>query len=238
MMEDLTMACRACFLALLVAAVSAGNALACQGSTLILDESFKSPESGWDSADEHLSYGAAGAVISLPKGKAYYTFNRHFTSDGTDLCATLLWPRTGRIGATDSAARIGAIDSGGQPNEPEGTAGLAFWAKDYRNYYLVQISNNGEFIIQRQIGNTRHMLSTITDSPLVNKNPGGKNEIEAQISGVKAVFFLNGKKVADFSGQPPPGSGFVGLFASYRGDETSGTMLTFTFPSFRIATYP
>jgi hypothetical protein len=208
-------------------AISSHGALACQGSSVILDEKFTAPESGWDKPDQMLIYGSSGAVFKPPQGQGYIGMNSHFTSDGTDLCTTAIWPA-----------------SGVKPTELDGTVGIMFWAKDYQNYYVAKIGNQGNFYITRYITNVgqdilRGPQGDNVHLEFVNKDPGGKNELEVQISGTKATFFVNGKKVVDFAGQPPPASGYVGIYASNFSDgHGGGTTLTYTFSNFRIAAYP
>src|SRR5262245_39638305 len=109
-----------CF-GLLLAVISASGALACQGSSVLLDEKFTAPDSSWDKPDDRLSYGPSGAVLKPPPGEAYYTYNMNYTSDGVDLCATAIWP------------------SDIKPTTGDGTVAILFWAKDYPNRYVAGI---------------------------------------------------------------------------------------------------
>jgi hypothetical protein len=211
-------------LALFLAAISGGGALACQGSHVILDENFQKLDySGWAAPNDKLSYGPSGAVLKPSANRGYYTFNNHYTSDGTDLCTTAIWP-AGDIKSAEFA----------------GTVGILFWMKDTANFYSAVITNQGDFVIDRFIENSPTVQ--IIGGPegkdvhldFVNKEPGGKNEIEVQISGTKVTLFVNERKVIEFSGQPPPGSGgSVGIFAS-----NQDAVFAYTFHSFRIAAYP
>ena len=204
---------------LLLAVISAHSSFACQGSSVILDESFKTPESGWDPPDDYTSYGPSGAVLKAPVSGGVTAFNKHFTSDGTDLCATAVWP--------PSAIKAGKIDA---------SAGILFWAKDYTNYYTATVFSDGTVMIQRLIANTwQTIVSPIDLKEVVHLEPGGVNEVEVQISGSKGILFINGKKAANFVGQPPPGSGYVGLFGA---SVDTSAAVTLVFPKFQIAAYP
>jgi len=112
------MVLRVCILALMLAAVPARFASACEASNIILDETFKTPESGWTQfKDKYISYGPSGAAVSLNEkdtGYGVLKLNYHFTSDGTDLCATAAWP--------DKV----------KPDAPQLGYGIAFWARTIR----------------------------------------------------------------------------------------------------------
>jgi hypothetical protein len=214
---------------LLISAACMQSSFACQGSSVILDENnFENRESGWDAPDAKISYGASGAVIKLEKTGGYTIFNKHYTSDGTDLCTTMIWPSN--IKPEELSVSV--------------LAGILFWAKDYTNFYTAYVTNQGRFVITRYVANTAQLIAS-GPSPagenvfleFVNKQPGDKNELEVQIAGPKATFLVNGKKVADINGQPPPASGYVGLFASHAAEAT-GTAYEITFSTFQIATYP
>jgi hypothetical protein len=207
---------------LLLAVFSTHPSFACQGKTVIFDESFKNPDSGWTPPDDHLSYGSSGATLKVPPGASLSPINWHYTSDGADLCVTGIWP---------AAA-----------GEYEDSIGVTFWVKDARNSYLAEISKQGMIVVARSIAGAWQPLLIEADDKhpdLIHKQPGGTNEVEVQISGLKAIVWVNGKKIFDLNGQPPPGSGYVGLFTQRvaKGD-ISGELPPVTFPKFLIAAYP
>jgi hypothetical protein len=213
-------------LAVALVAVPGSGALACHGSSVVLDDKFNSPDPGWPGASEYVSFGASGVVLKPGPGLGYLVLNKNYTTDGTDLCATAVWAATG-------------IKS----SELDGTVGIVFWAKDYSNFYVAKISNQGDYWLTRFIAdNVQNILvgpeGQDNHLDFVNKAPSDKNELELQISGTKGTFFVNGKKVFDFAGQPPPASGSLGLWAgNYTGDDRKAD-LAYAFPNFRISTYP
>jgi hypothetical protein len=216
-------------LGFLLSVFSAQVSLACGGSSVILDENFQKRESGWPDANDFISYGPAGAVLKIPNQSSYPVLNFHYTSDGAGLCATAIWP------SFDAKATANPSDG----TIPRPSIAIIFWAKDYENYYRASLNTVGDFIVSRVIANTFRMLTSGPSGDdkhldFVDLKPGGKNELEVQISGAAATFFINGKRVAEFGGQPPAGGGFVG----FSGSNTTDEAVTFTFPKFRIATYP
>lgn len=227
---------------LLLSATWAVSSFACEGSNVIVDESFQKPESGWGAASDHVSYGPLGMALKWDLGQAYTVINDHYTSDGTDLCVTAIWP------------------SDLNPGDKEWTidAGIIFWAKDNENFYAAFVDNLGYYAITRYVGDhPRTIAKAPAQFEFVNKRSGDKNELEVQISGAKGTFLINGKKVLDFGGQPPTGTGSVGVWAESaapreprsRGNEYTGIFATntkgnesgapaaLTFQNFRIASY-
>jgi hypothetical protein len=208
----------------MLAVVPARFASACGASNIILDETFKTPESGWTQVkNKYISYGPSGATVNfLDKDSSYsiLKLNYHFTSDGTDLCATAAWP-----------------DKGLKPDELALGFGIGFWGKDDSNYYTVMIRNDGSYYISRSIADNWQDLVTVTDAKsAINAGAGASNEVEVQISGSRATLLVNGKKITDFVGQPPAnGSGAVGFNA-----ETYGKVfpLALVISDFKIATFP
>ena len=210
------------FFGLLFAVFFVYPSFACHpGSAVILDENFKNPESGWGPADNVLSYGPSGVALKYAPGAGLAAINWHYTSDGADLCMTVIWP--------SSAAN-------------EHTMGIIFWAKDYSNYYAAQFTNHGTISVTRRIADTARFLLLENDDKhpdLIHKDPGGTNEVEVQISGLKATMWVNGKKIFDIAGQPPFGSGYVGFFGSRSAaGDVSGDPPIMTIPKFMITTYP
>ena len=197
----------------------AGRARACQTSTVILDESFQAitATSGWSPASDYTSYGATGAILKPPAGRSIITSNQNFTSDGSDICATWLFPPP--------------------PAAPTLSAGVAFWFKDFDNYYVASLNVLGGIGIYRTIAGTPHTIlhKDAKDVGAANLTAGSKNEIEVEISGTRGAMLINGKKVADFGGQPPPGTGLVGIYADSPG--TAPAVFS-TFPKFQVGTYP
>jgi hypothetical protein len=96
-------------LTLFLAVISSGDTPACQGSSVILDENFQKLDySGWDGPDPMLSYGPSGAVLKPGPHQGYYTMNKHYTSDGTDLCTTAIWPASD-IKPTEVGGAVGIV---------------------------------------------------------------------------------------------------------------------------------
>jgi hypothetical protein len=213
------------FFGLLLAVFFVYPSFACQPSSgVILEENFKDPERGWTPSDNaSLFYGPSGAGLKYSPGTGFPVLNSHYTSDGTDLCMTIVW----------SPSPAAANETG---------VGVLFWAKDYPNYYTAQITNHGNILVIRRIAdvNQRIFLEKDDKHPdLIHKDPGSTNEVEVQISGVKAILWVNGRKIFEIVGQPPPGSGYVGLAGSRTAlEDTGGDPPTATVPKFLIRAYP
>ena len=175
-------------------------ASACEGKSFILDETFKSPDSGWDAPDANLTYGPSGASITSDPNASYFTLNRNYTSDGSDICATVVWP-----------AEVDKITEG----KGHLSGAIIFWAKDNSNFYIAKVGILGDVSVIRKIAGNWSLVSSKLGNELnlVRSSASNNNEIEVQITGTHASVRVNGKPVLEINGQPPSGSGYVGVYA-------------------------
>ena len=199
---------------------SASLAFACQNMNVILDENFKTPDSGWGDPNDQISYGPSGASIKSEPKRSSYNLNTNYTSDGTNICAIMEWPKE-LDSVTDSKASI--------------YGGIIFWAKDISNFYLASVTAAGSVQVSRKVANAWSVVTVKQGDnlKLARLSASDKNEIEVQITGIHAAVRLNGKPVMDFNGQPPSGGGYVGIDAGM-GDPP----LPIVFSRFQIATLP
>ena len=195
------------------------EASACQGSTIILDEAFKTPDAGWDAKDDWWSFGAKGATLKMPTSGGYYALNRNYTSDAVDICTSFNWPADLKQDSTHGSG-----------------VGVVFWAKDYQNFYAILLQSDGGLHVSRRVANNSRVIvqKEPKDIKVAHSAPGDLNEIDVQISGPHAIIRVNGTQVVETAGQPPPSGGFVGLDAY----TTAGNTFAVTFPKFQISANP
>jgi hypothetical protein len=93
------------------------------------------------------------------------------------------------------------------------SAGLAFWAKDYRNYYVAKVFPNGTFNVSRFFNSEWATVVARTDSDAIKKGLDAVNELQLVLNNANALLYINGTKVSEFRGQPPPEGSATGLFA-------------------------
>lgn len=91
---------------------------------------------------------------------------------------------------------------------------MAFWASDYQNFYEASIFPNGTFAVFRMVSNEWAPVVGRTMSDAIKKGIGAVNELQVVLIGANASFYINGTKVSDFLGQPPPDGGATGLYAA------------------------
>jgi hypothetical protein len=90
-------------------------------------------------------------------------------------------------------------------------SGLVFWAKDLNEYYAFLISPGGWFSVQRLIAGRYLLPSPWRESDAIKKGEGVENQVKVVTKGNKATFFVNGKELISFSGQPPQSGTLIGF---------------------------
>ena len=90
---------------------------------------------------------------------------------------------------------------------------LAFWASDYSNFYTASIYPNGAFFVSRRVHGNLATVVPWTTSDAIKKGVDAINLLQVVLKGTSASLYINGIKVTDFQGQPPPEGGATGLVA-------------------------
>jgi hypothetical protein len=182
-----------------IAAVLAtgGVASACQAAKTppVLDETFKTPDPGWGPPDDAASFTSEGLVLKPPVNGSAWRWNPNYTLDGRDLCVSVVNP------ANPSGRR------------DIGDVGVWFWAKDAQNFYTATLSLDGTASIDRLVNGVWHVVMAPTPSAAVHTKPGEVNEVEIAVHGNAGTFWVNGTKISDFRGTPPPHGGAPGVYA-------------------------
>ena len=198
-------------LAVAVAAMLAmgGVASACQAKNAapVLDETFKTPDPGWGPPDDAASFTSEGLVLKPPVNGSAWRWNPNYTLDGKDLCVSIVSP-TSLPGRADI-----------------GDVGVWFWSKDAQNFYTATLSLDGSVSIDRLVNGVWHVVMAPTPSAAVNTKPGAVNEVEIAVRGNTGTFWVNGTKITDFRGDPPPHGGAPGVYA-----ESGGAGVNWVFP--------
>ena len=190
-----------------------GGALACEGKarSAALDDTFKIPDPGWGPPDEAAAFTPGGLVLKPPVNGSAWRWNQNYSIDGSHLCVSVVNP-------TQSLGRDGI-----------GDVGVWFWAQDAMNFYTATVSLNGTIAIDRLVQGVWHVVLPPTVSDSVQTRPGATNEIEIAVKGKTGSFYVNGAKVADFRGEPPPRGGPPGVYA-----ESGTTSVHWVFPRVQL----
>ncbi len=173
-----------------------GNGWACQvkSTAPILDDTFKTPDPGWGPPDDAATFSAAGLALKPPINGSAWRWNSNYSLDGNDFCVSVTNPNP-----LPARADIGDV-------------GIRFWAKDAQNFYTATLSLNGTVAIDRLVNGVWQVVMAPTLAGAVHTNPAGENQIEIAISGNAGSFYVNGTKITDFRGEPPPNGGPPGVY--------------------------
>src|SRR5712692_2465695 len=192
---------------------ASGGALACQGKTAAaaLDETFKTPDPGWGPPDDAASFTPGGLVLKPPVNGSAWRWNPNYTIDGSDLCVSVANPSQ-----LSGHADIGDV-------------GVWFWAQNAQNFYTATLSLDGTVSIDRLISGVWHVVLPPTPSSAVRTAPGAVNEVESIVHGNSGNFYVNGAKITDFHGEPPPRGGPPGVYA-----ESGSVGVTWVFPRVQL----
>ena len=202
-------------MALMLAA--SGAALACQGkgqgnaAAAVLDDSFKIPDPGWGPADQAASFTARGLALKPPVNGSAWRWNQNYMLDKGALCVEVVNPARTSIGG----------DSG--------DVGIRFWAQDGQNFYTATVALDGTAAIDRLVNGRWHNIVPPTATGAVHTRPGAVNELEITLNGDAGAFVVNGVKISDFRGDPPPRGGPPGVYA-----ESGASEVSWVFPRVQL----
>jgi hypothetical protein len=110
-----------------------------------------------------------------------------------------------------------------------GDVGVWFWSQNGQNFYTATLALDGTASIDRLVNGVWHVVVPPTPSSAVRTKPGAVNEIEVVLHGNTGSFYINGTKVTDFRGDPPPKGGPPGVYA-----ESGGSAVTWVFPRVQL----
>ena len=110
-----------------------------------------------------------------------------------------------------------------------GDVGVWFWGRDSQNFYTATISPGGSAAIDRLVNGKWQIVVSPTSSNAIRTFPSAVNEVEVVVRGDVGSFFVNGSKIADFRGEPPPNGGAPGVYG-----ESGATSTTWFFTRARL----
>jgi hypothetical protein len=129
-----------------------------------------------------------------------------------------------KLGLTDAEISVEIVMSKGDDLDQLG--GLIFWAKDYNDCYALVISADGKFALGRKlIGRWINPIAK-TGNSAIKTGVGQMNKLRVRTEGNLLTAFINDVQVANITGEPPQGIGFVGLYGE--SGETTQNFWEFT----------
>ena len=105
--------------------------------------------------------------------------------------------------------------------------GLLFWVNSPTEYYGLMVGPRGRFGVLRSVAGGRYLMPVPwQDSDAIKKGEGADNVLRVVTKGTQGTAYINGQKVAIFSGQPPVGGTQIGLGGS--SGETASNVVAFS----------
>jgi len=196
---------------------TAATAPGCADGKVLFVDNFRAHDPTWGRKDARLKISSGKAVFTPVPGTRTFRWNRVFVFDDLDACATVSLAK----GTSDATASY---------------AGLMFWVEDNQNYYQAVIAPNGYFTIARIINGRDAPSRPIkwTKTNAIKYGAKKKNTLRLILKGDQVGVLINGKEVANFTGEPPSRPSYIGLLAasapSKRGDTWSVTDFKITEP--------
>jgi hypothetical protein len=182
----------------------------CADGKVLFEDRFTAHDPTWGPKDARLRISSGEAVLSPVPGTRTLRWNRVFVFDDVDACATIRLAQP-------------------TPDSTSSYAGLMFWVEDNRNYYQAVLAPNGYFTVARVVDGIVEAKRPVDWIKLDVAKTGAKekNTLRVTAKGDHVAISVNGKEVADFTGEPPKAPSYIGMLAasaqSKKGDDWSIT---------------
>jgi len=167
-------------------------AFACMGSTVLLQDDFKTLQANWGAATAILSVQNGALLIKPPLNSESDALNNGNVFTDMDACVTVEPTAMG-------------------PQEAHAYGGFIFWATDINNYYEFTVSGLGTYAIFRHVADRWITVMNWTPNAAIKKGVNQSNQLRVVTKGTQATLYINGTQLTTFSGQPPAGGGEIGV---------------------------
>lgn len=174
---------------MLLGAVTAAQAAACETGDIVLEDKFSDDTGGW-AINPAVEVKDGKFVFKLPADDMQSDLNVTFNVTDADICSETVWP------------------------EGEGNilgAGLLFWGEDTRSYFQFGILNSGKYWVARRENGKWHTVVENVASDAIKTKPGDSNTLRVKTSGNFVTFYVNGTKLRDLKGRAPKSGWRFGL---------------------------
>lgn len=169
----------------------------CAEGKVLFEDRFTSHDPTWGPKDARLKIASGEAVLSPVPGTRTFRWNRAFVFDDVDACATIRLTKP----TSDSTSSY---------------AGLMFWVEDNRNYHQAVLAPNGYFTVARVVDGVVEAKRPVDWIKIDAAKTGAKekNTLRVTAKGGHVAIAVNGKEVAEFTGEPPKQPSHIGLLAA------------------------
>ncbi len=183
--------------------------VACGKGAVLFSDDFTHPEPYWDVTGNHVRFVGTTLQVEPAQNANWYVWYAGMPYTRADACVML------SIDKFHAAGDMGA--------------GLLFWTRDRDLASVFMIRPDGGWILARHLGRDWVPVdSGMSDA--IRTGPGVENEVEVRLDGKLGEAWVNGTKVTDFAGVPPPGGTAFGYYAESEVDETD----VWTFHSMQV----
>jgi hypothetical protein len=167
--------------------------MTCGNGKLILEDKFETldPAWGFGEQDSTRSNGPEGLVYNLQPDDTFHALNGSGIYDNYEVCAVF----TTKV-----------------PADANAYVSVNFWASDSDNRYGADVFPAlGTFDVYR-IQKKKYLTPVSAKSnPAISKGTDVTNEISVTVNGNNGTLAINGKKITEFTGQPPEGGSQFGF---------------------------
>ena len=177
-------------------------AFACKGPNNLFSDDFREVDESWGTDPASVSVEDGKVKIKADANSGYKILYPTTSFDSFDYCVSVRMPNNVHV------------------TNPTGdaTAGLIFWASDYSNFFVFEVSANGQVGVERQIKSKFTTILAWRAVDGVNTGPGAKNRLRVTASGNSLTFMINDTKVGSIKAPQPDGGGQIGLYAQSEKD--------------------
>ena len=175
------------------------SAYACdaQPGKVIFEDSFADDSGGWQQTPPQATIRPPAFVFAVDaKYVSMSSHNLTFHATEGDFCVEAALPRA--VAADDIPI-----------------FGIEFWATDYRNYMLLQLSAKGEVALWNRTGEQWREIFTVANAAGFKSEPEAINALRFNAMGGKITSYLNGKQVKVTRAQFPTGNMKFGIYSGW-----------------------
>ena len=175
-------------------AAGGGALAACQGTSILYQDSFDRLQPTWGEATDSFKVVNGQLVVSPTPDTYFWTGNSANLYDDIDMCVTM------------------TTIAGIEPTESKG--GLVFWYVDVNNFYVFELAPNGKASVWRRQRGKWLVQVNWKDAQGANLGDGAINELRVTTVGSQATFDVNGSQFEQLTGSPPDNGQQIGVFAA------------------------
>lgn len=207
-------------MSLLAVGLPAAQALACEGSQVVLEDNFTDNLTQWYTDDT--------GDVKIANGK--YVIRLHSDDSATSLGSLRTMPSTFSYKEGDFCVNVGII-----PDTGKVSAGLLFWGTDADNFTLLDITAQKVVEVWRKTAGNWNQIGKGVEMPDLKLGTEGSNTLRATVKDNVVTVYVNGKQITQFRGQPPAATWKAGIYADV---EKKGDKGVVEFSKFKATSVP